>query len=166
MVVIVSMFTVAWIREYKAYSVFSKSIDKRNQTQFVFLYLLGSIFQETLQWNHSSAARDFTWVLNVVRSLLWSGTQSSHGLLLWFVAVLTMENCCLRAFVNFFSETDGYAQRMPDLRELYCMLQFYWIIYLHISGAKASLKMNMSEKVIAWCERGLEVSLCSYFWSP
>ena len=47
-VVIVSMFTVAWIREYKAYSVFSKSIDKRNQTQFVFLYLLGSIFQETL----------------------------------------------------------------------------------------------------------------------
>ena len=55
---------------------------------------------------------------------------------------------------------------IPDLRKLCCMLQFYWIIYLHISGANASLKMNMFEDVIAWCERGLEVSLSSYFSTP
>ena len=67
---------------------------------------------------------------------------------------------------SFLSETakDGYAwdARFEDA----LLLQFYWIIYLHISGAKASLKMNMFEDVIAWCERGLEVSLSSYFSTP
>ena len=44
-----------------------------------------------------------------------------------------MVSCCPRVLVNFFSETDGRAHGMPDLRELCCMLQFSFNeLYIYI----------------------------------
>ena len=57
----------------------------------------------------------------------------SEDIVLCFIAVLTVVNCCPRVFVNFFSETDGRAHGMPDLRELCCMLQFSFNeLYIYI----------------------------------